>query len=97
MKFLAKKDIKLVSATQHIDFAAAKKIHLAVAGGASITIDGGITVQCPGTITVHASKKSFMGPEQGNYVLPVFPQNVCVECMLAAMKSGSPFSASAAA
>lgn len=31
-----------------------------------------------------------MGPEQGNYVLPVFPQNVCVECMLAAMKSGSP-------
>ncbi len=62
MKFLAKKDVKLVSATQHIDFAAAKKIHLAVTGGASITIDGGITVQCPGTITVHASKKSFSGP-----------------------------------
>lgn len=97
MKFLAKKDIKLVSATQHIDFAAAKKIHLAVAGGASITIDGGITVQCPGTITVQASKKSFAGPEKGDYALPVFPQNVCVECMLAAMKSGSPFSAPAAA
>ncbi|MBS1130014.1 MAG: Rhs element Vgr protein [Proteobacteria bacterium] len=97
MKFLAKKDIKLVSATQHIDFAAAKKIHLAVQGGASITIDGGITVQCPGTITVHASKKSFTGPEKGDYALPVFPQNVCIECMLAAMKSGSPFSAPAAA
>ena len=97
MKFLAKKDVKLVSATQHIDFAAAKKIHLAVAGGASITIDGGITVQCPGTITVHASKKSFTGPEKGDYVLPVFPQNVCAECMLSAMKSGSPFSAPAAA
>lgn len=95
LKFLAKKDVKLVSATQYIDFAAAKKIHLAVAGGASITIDGGITVQCTGTITVHASKKSFTGPEQGNYALPVFPQNVCVECMLAAMKSGSPFSAPA--
>ena len=97
MKFLAKKDIKLVSATQHIDFAAAKKIHLAVQGGASITIDGGITVQCPGTITVHASKKSFAGPEKGDYALPAFPQNVCVECMLAAMKSGSPFAAPSAA
>ena len=82
MKFLAKKDVKLVSATQHIDFAAAKKIHLAVAGGAAITIDGGITVQCPGTITVHASKKSFAGPESQNYQLQTFPQNVCVECLM---------------
>ena len=89
MKFLAKKDVKLVSATQHIDFAAAKKIHLAVTGGASITIDGGITVQCPGTITVHASKKSFVGPEKGGYALPVFPQNVCIECLLARAASGS--------
>lgn len=89
MKFLAKKDVKLVSATQHIDFAAAKKIHLAVAGGASITIDGGITVQCPGTITVHASKKSFSGPEKGDYALPQFPQNVCVECLKSRAESGS--------
>ncbi|HLO65275.1 MAG TPA: type VI secretion system Vgr family protein, partial [Azonexus sp.] len=74
MKFLAKKDIKLVSATQHIDFAAAKKIHLAVAGGASITIDGGITVQCPGTITVHASKKSFSGPANISTQLPEMPR-----------------------
>lgn len=74
MKFLAKKDIKLVSVSQHIDFAAAKKIHLAVAGGASITIDGGITVQCPGTITVHASKKSFAGPENTSFALPEMPR-----------------------
>jgi len=92
MKFLAKKDVKLVSATQHIDFAAAKKIHLAVEGGASITIDGGITVQCPGTIKVHASKKSFSGPTRGDAKLPTFPGNVCVSCMLAAAKSGAPFS-----
>ena len=91
MKFLAKKDVKLVSATQYIDFAAAKKIHLAVQGGASITIDGGITVQCPGTITVHASKKSFTGPEKGDYALPVFPQNVCISCMLNAAKNAAPF------
>jgi uncharacterized protein (DUF2345 family) len=77
MKFLAKKDIKLVSATQHIDFAAAKKIHLAVAGGASITIDGGITVQCPGTITVHASKKSFMGRSRATTCCRCF-RRMCV-------------------
>ncbi len=93
MKFLAKKDVKLVSATQYIDFAAAKKIHLAVAGGASITIDGGITVQCPGTITVHASKKSFAGPASQSYGLPKFPESVCKECLLAAMKAASPFAA----
>ncbi|HEX6735425.1 MAG TPA: type VI secretion system Vgr family protein, partial [Azonexus sp.] len=62
MKFQAKDDVKLVSVSQHIDFAAAKKIHLAVEGGAAITIDGGITVQCPGTITAHAGKKKFSGP-----------------------------------
>jgi len=93
MKFLAKKDIKLVSVTQHIDFAAAKKIHIAISSGASITIDGGITVQCPGTITVHASKKSFSGPEKGDYALPQFPQSVCKECLLAAMQSASPYAA----
>jgi type VI secretion system secreted protein VgrG len=74
MKFQAKKDMKLVSATANIDFAAAKKVHLAVAGGASITIDGGITVQCPGTITVHASKKSFSGPAQADRDFPIWDQ-----------------------
>ncbi len=76
MKFQAKEDLKLVSARAHIDFAAAKKIHLAVEGGASITIDGGITVQCPGTITVHASKKSFSGPDRMDYPLPGFPDDM---------------------
>ncbi len=75
MKFQAKQAMKLVSANAHIDFAAAKKIHLAVQGGASITIDGGITVQCPGTITVHASKKKFSGPTRMNADNPAFPQN----------------------
>ncbi|WP_078121034.1 type VI secretion system Vgr family protein [Thiosocius teredinicola] len=75
LKLQAKQDLKLVSARADIDFAAAKKVHLAVAGGASITIDGGITVECPGTITVHASKKSFSGPVQGGYSLPNFPRS----------------------
>lgn len=91
MKFQAKKNMKVVSANANIDFAAAKKIHLAVQGGASITIDGGIVVQCPGTITVHASKKSFGGPTSQSYGLPTFPNNVCISCMLSAAKSAAPF------
>ncbi len=43
-----------------------------MAGGASVTIEGGnITVACPGTITVQASKKSFVGPAEKSYKLPV--------------------------
>ncbi|HJV25932.1 MAG TPA: type VI secretion system Vgr family protein [Aromatoleum sp.] len=72
LKLQAKQDLKLVSANAHIDFAAAKRIVLAVEGGASITIDGGITVACPGTITVHASKKSFSGPTSLSYDAPSF-------------------------
>ncbi|HXE40789.1 MAG TPA: type VI secretion system Vgr family protein [Azonexus sp.] len=75
MKLQAKRNLKLVSANAQIDFAAAKKIHIAVQGGASITIDGGIIVQCPGTITVHASKKSFSGPEKADFALPTFPDD----------------------
>jgi uncharacterized protein (DUF2345 family) len=80
MKFQAKQDLKIVSANAHVDFAAAKKIHLAVKGGASITIDGGITVQCPGTITVHASKKSFSGPVRMSYALPLFEHPLKTPC-----------------
>nr|WP_246265629.1 type VI secretion system tip protein VgrG [Aromatoleum diolicum] len=97
LKLQSRKDLKLVSASAHIDFAAAKKIVLAVEGGASITIDGGITVECPGTITVHASRKSFSGPAKTTYPLPQMPQSVCKACMLAALRSGSPFVAPAAA
>lgn len=75
MKLQAKKDMKLVSASAQIDFAAAKKIHLAVQGGASITIDGGIIVQCPGTITVHASKKSFSGPTSLSREMNTWPHS----------------------
>lgn len=74
LKFQSKKDLTLVSAHAHIDFAAAKKIHLAVEGGASITIDGGITVQCPGTITIHASKKKFSGPASLSREMNTWPE-----------------------
>jgi type VI secretion system secreted protein VgrG len=94
MQIAAKNDVTVQSATAHIDWAAAKKIVLATAGGANITIEGGnITVMCPGKITVRASQKSFVGPQGTPYGLPLFPQSVCVSCLLNAARSGVPFSA----
>jgi type VI secretion system VgrG family protein len=82
LKVQARDEVNVISANAHIDWAAAKRISLSTAGGANITIEGGnITVQCPGKITVHAGKKSFDGPAQVNYKLPVLPQSVCVECL----------------
>lgn len=74
LKWQSKGDMTMVSANADIDFAAAKKIVIAVAGGASITIDGGINVMAPGTITVHASSKSFSGPASMHFDAPTFMQ-----------------------
>ncbi|WP_091799362.1 type VI secretion system Vgr family protein [Lysobacter sp. yr284] len=66
--------LKIVSANAEVELAAGKTVHLATAGGASLTIEGGdIVINCPGTITVHAAKKSFVGPAQLSYPLPVYP------------------------
>jgi len=88
----AKGLINVQSANAHIDWAAAKKITLATSGGAQIVISAdGITTQCPGKITVKAAQKSFIGPGTENYPLPQLPRStLCVECLLKAMKSGSP-------
>jgi uncharacterized protein (DUF2345 family) len=83
----------VISANSHIDWAAAKSIRLATAGGANIAIEGGnITVQCPGKIAVHAGKKSFVGPQKLEYLLPKLPREVCIECLLKALKAGSALS-----
>ena len=72
----AKQDVKVQSQSAHIDWAAAKSVTLATAGGASITIAGGnITVQCPGTITVHASNKSFTGPQFASVGIQTMPHS----------------------
>jgi type VI secretion system secreted protein VgrG len=94
LQVAAKQDVSIQSKTAHIDWAAAKRIVLSTAGGASITLEGGnIIVECSGTITVKAGTKSFVGAERQQYGLPLMPSSVCVECMLKAAKSGSPFSA----
>lgn len=67
--------VNIISATAHVDWAAARRISLSTAGGANITIDGGnITVQCPGKITVHAGMKSFTGPASMSTEMPVLPR-----------------------
>lgn len=84
--------VNVKSSNAHIDWAAAKKISLSTVGGANITIDGGnITVQCPGKIEIKAGKKSFIGPEQVDYPMPLLPNSICVPCLLNARAQGSPF------
>ncbi len=86
-------DLKLVSANLNVDFAAAKRIRLATAEGASITLENGnITVECPGPITYKAAQRTFAGPVNQSYPLPLFPQSVCLECMLKAAAQRVPFS-----
>ncbi|MBZ8142805.1 type VI secretion protein [Rubrivivax gelatinosus] len=90
MRVAAKQDVSIQSASAHVDWAAAKKIHFATAGGARITLEGGnIIVECPGKISVWAGKKSFTGPQQASYAMPQMPSQVCVACLLKALKSGS--------
>ncbi|KAB8044131.1 type VI secretion system tip protein VgrG [Janthinobacterium rivuli] len=98
MNIQAREEIDIISANAHVDWAAAKSIRLSTAGGANITIEGGnITIQCPGKITVFAGKKSFIGPTRLAYPLPALPASVCKACLLAALRSGSPFIAPTAA
>ncbi|MCI1005941.1 type VI secretion system Vgr family protein [Herbaspirillum sp. C7C8] len=87
----ARDQVSVVSAKTSVDWAAAKKITLSTAGGANITIEGGnITVQCPGKLTIHAAQKLFQGPVRQEVPMPVLPNSVCKDCILAAMKQGAP-------
>ncbi len=88
----AQGELKIISLNAEAEMAAGTTLHLAVDGGASVTIEGGnITFACPGTIKVHASAHRFEGPKNASYSLPLFPQSVCVPCMLKAMANGALF------
>ncbi|RSZ56181.1 type VI secretion system tip protein VgrG [Massilia atriviolacea] len=90
IKIQALADVDVLSTNAHIDWASPTSISLSTAGGANITISGGnIAIGCPGTILVKAGIKTFDGPGGGSYPLPKMPREVCVECMLKAMQSGS--------
>jgi len=92
LKVQARDEVNVISAKAHIDWAAAKRISLSTAGGANITIEcGNITVQCPGKIKVHAGKKSLTSPAKFSYPLPSLPTSICVECLIKARNTSSPF------
>lgn len=92
LKIQARDEVSVMSANAHIDWAAVKSISLSTAGGASIVIDGGnINVLCPGKIAIQAGKKSLSGANQLDYPLPTLPASICVECLIRARSTGSPF------
>lgn len=92
LKIQARDEVSVISANAHIDWAAVKSINLSTAGGASIVIDGGnIKVLCPGKIAIRAGKKSLTGASKSDYPLPALPASICIECLIRARSTGSPF------
>ncbi|WP_312487142.1 type VI secretion system Vgr family protein [Massilia timonae] len=92
LKIQARDEVSLLSTNAHIDWAAAKSINLSIAGGASIVIDSGnINVLCPGKIVIQAGKKSLSGASKLDYPLPTLPASICIECLIRARRTGSPF------
>ncbi|MFO1251143.1 MAG: DUF2345 domain-containing protein [Inhella sp.] len=82
------------SQTQHIDWAAAKKITLATSGGACIVIQAGkIDVIAPGTITVKAAMKDMIAAATVPYSMPLMPRKICEACLLKAAATGSALAA----
>ncbi len=82
LKVRARDEINVLSANNHIDWAAATRISLSTNGGANIVIESGnIEVRCPGKIVVHAGRKELSAAEQISYKFPVLPSSVCVECL----------------
>jgi uncharacterized protein (DUF2345 family) len=53
--------------------------------------NGNVKFIAPGKYTVRAGRRSFVGPSEYKYSMPVLPQQICVECLLKARGSGSPF------
>ncbi len=90
----SREQLTVQSAGSHIDLASAKRIVLSTAAGAQIVIEaGGITHKAPGKLTVYAMSRSLTGPGQVGYPLPKMPEGFCLECLLKALKAGSPFAA----
>ncbi|WP_218192071.1 DUF2345 domain-containing protein, partial [Pseudomonas sp. Irchel 3E20] len=88
----AQNDLKIISIEAEAQMAAGTTLHLAVEGGASLTLEGGnITFACPGSIKVYAGKRQFSGPSRSQLGLPLFPQSVCVACLLKAARNGAPY------
>ncbi|WP_046168574.1 DUF2345 domain-containing protein, partial [Chromobacterium vaccinii] len=92
MELTADKDVTITSAKQTIHVNAKQEI-LLTSGGAYIRLkDGKIELHAPGTISIKGASHNFSGPAQMNPPLPMFPKEICVECLLRSAKAGSAFS-----
>ncbi|MCD4487311.1 DUF2345 domain-containing protein, partial [Chromobacterium vaccinii] len=92
MELTADKDLTITSAKQTIHVNAKQEI-LLTSGGAYIRLkDGKIELHAPGTISIKGASHNFTGPDQMNPPLPMFPKEICVECLLRSAKAGSAFS-----
>jgi type VI secretion system secreted protein VgrG len=92
MELTADKDLTITSAKQTIHVNAKQEI-LLTSGGAYIRLkDGKIELHAPGTISIKGASHNFSGPAQMNPPLPMFPKEICVECLLRSAKAGSAFS-----
>ncbi len=92
IELAGKQTVVIQSGTKYIDLSAAKKITIQNAAGSAIVIDkDGVSFMCDGTIAVKAGSKSLVGPGTMSYAMPVLPNQVCVECLLAARASGAAF------
>ncbi|MFC7419202.1 type VI secretion system Vgr family protein [Iodobacter arcticus] len=85
------KSIKITACKESITVTAKDEI-LMTAGGGYIRLKGGnIEIHCPGTVSIKGASHELSGPASMNLTMPPFPNSVCIECLLRARASGSPF------
>jgi len=72
IELTAQKAINLISATDHVEFAAQQEIMI-TSGGAYIRIsNGNIEMHAPGIISIKGTQHSFSGPARMPYPMPTF-------------------------
>ncbi|MET3620186.1 type VI secretion system Vgr family protein [Burkholderia ambifaria] len=87
---VAQKAVKILSATDKIEVAAAKEI-LLTSGGAYIRLrDGNIELHAPGKIDVKGAQHSFSGPASQSYAMPQFKPSYQAKYILQSQVDGMP-------
>lgn len=91
LELAASRDVTVTSTQERIVVAAKEHITL-TSGGAYIKLAGGnIEIVAPGMVKFGAAQYDLSGPGSMEVPLPQFPGEVCRECLLKAMATGSPF------
>ncbi|MBN3815943.1 type VI secretion system tip protein VgrG [Paraburkholderia sp. Se-20369] len=87
---VAQKAVRILSATDKIEVAAAKEI-LLTSGGAYIRLrDGNIEIHAPGKIDVKGAQHSFSGPTSQAYAMPQFKPSYQAKYILQSQVDGMP-------